>query len=472
MISNRALNIEPFYAMEILEYAQTLENQGKDIIHLEVGEPDFDTPLIIKETAKKELDFGNTHYTHSLGIEHLRNAIANFYKKKYNVNISPNRVLVTNGSSPALFLSFAGILDPGDNIILSNPSYPCYKNIIRFLGGELNYVNVFEEENFQFPISEVKNKINNRTKAIMINSPSNPTGTLLSENNLKDLASIGKLIISDEIYHGLVYGEEKAHSILEYTDNAIVINGFSKLYAMTGWRLGYLICPENLIRPLQKIQQNFFISANSFVQEAGIVALEQTEQDVSKMRDIYSKRRKVILEKLTEMGFNIKSVPNGAFYIFLNVKKFSQNSLDFAKKILEKANVGVTPGIDFGSNGEGFIRICYANSMENILELTGKLSLSELAALLSRVDLFISNDSGPMHLSASVNTPTLGIFGPSLPEKYAPIGQKHAYYKNTSKCDRCLLTECDKDFWCLKNTKPETILKISLELLDFKGSIS
>ena len=365
MISRRAVEIEPFYAMEILEYAQKLEAAGKDIIHLEIGEPDFDTPELIKETAKREMDMGKTHYTHSLGIEPLRIAIAEYYYQKYKVNVEPHRILITNGSSPALFLAFAGILNAGDNIILSNPSYPCYKNIISFLGGKLNYVNVYEEENFQFPVKKVKQQIDSHTKAIMINSPCNPTGTILSEENLKELAQLEKLIISDEIYHGLVY-EGEAHSILEFTDNAIVINGFSKLFAMTGWRLGYLICPENLIRPLQKIQQNFFISANAFVQEAGITALKECEHEVLKMKEIYSKRRLIMLERLKDIGFKIKSAPNGAFYIFLKIDKFSNDSLQFAKTILEKANVGVTPGIDFGSNGEGFIRLCYANSIENI----------------------------------------------------------------------------------------------------------
>jgi aspartate/methionine/tyrosine aminotransferase len=237
--------------------------------------------------------------------------------------------------------------------------------MIKFLGGELNYVNIYEEENFQFPIKTLKDKINAKTKAIMINSPANPTGTILSQENLKEIAELDKLVISDEIYHGLVF-EGEARSILEYTDNAMVLNGFSKLYAMTGWRLGYIICPERFIRALQKIQQNFFISANAFVQEAGISALTETERDIEKMKNIYNKRRLIAMERLRKIGFNIKSEPNGAFYIFLNVKNYTSDSLAFAKEILRKAHVGVTPGMDFGSNGEGFIRLCYANSVENI----------------------------------------------------------------------------------------------------------
>ena len=359
MLSNSAGNISPFYAMEILEEANTLERKGIDIVHLEIGEPDFDTPEPIKIAAKNAMDMGDTHYTHSLGIDELREEISIFYKKKYNVNVSSDNILITNGTSPCLFLAFAGILNYGDEVILSNPSYPCYKNIIQFLGGNLKFIDIYEEENFQFPVDKLKKSISKNTKTILINSPANPTGTVLTKDNLKEIASLDTLIISDEIYHGLTYeGEE--HTILEFTKNAIVLNGFSKLYAMTGWRLGYLICPDWLIRPLQKIQQNFFISANAFVQKAGIAALKSCEQHIKKMKDIYNKRR------LKNMGFKIKSHPDGAFYIFLNVKNFTDNSLSFAKEILNKAHVGVTPGIDFGSNGEGFIRFSYANSIENI----------------------------------------------------------------------------------------------------------
>ena len=366
------MNLKPFYAMEILERAIELEKQGKNIIHLEIGEPDFDTPQVIKDRAKLELDYGTTYYTHSLGFVELREAIADYYYKKYGVKISPDRIVITNGTSPGLLLSLSAILNSKDKIILTNPCYPCYSNIVKFIGGEIEYVNVYEDDNFQIDISKVK-KIEDKVKAILINSPSNPTGTVLSKDNLEELAKLNLMIVSDEIYHGLIFeGEE--HTILEFTDNAIVLNGFSKLYAMTGWRLGYIIVPENLVRKIQIMQQNFFISANSFVQKAGISALKEAQEDVERMRQIYDKRRKFMLLKLKEMGFNIKSSPAGAFYIFLNIKKFSNNSLEFAIKILEQANVGVTPGIDFGSNGEGYIRLCYANSLENIEEALNRLN--------------------------------------------------------------------------------------------------
>ncbi len=372
MLSESLKKLKPFYAMEILEKAIELEKKGNDIIHLEIGEPDFDTPEVIKETAKMELDYGNTNYTHSLGFIELREAIANFYNKRYNLNITPDRIVVTNGTSPGLFMAFASILNPGDEIILTNPCYPCYTNVLKFLNASIKFVNVYEEDNFQIDINRIKKEITPKTKAILINSPCNPTGTILSEENMKDLASLGITIISDEIYHGLVF-ESKEHSILEFTDNAIVLNGFSKLFAMTGWRLGYLIVPENLIRGLQIMHQNFFISANSFVQKAGITALTKADKDVEKMKEIYNRRRKIMINRLKEMGFEIKHNPVGAFYVFFNVKKYTNNSLNFAMEILEKANVGVTPGIDFGSNGEGYLRLCYANSIENIKEGLNRL---------------------------------------------------------------------------------------------------
>ena len=364
MMTDRLKILKPFYAMEILERAIDLEKQGKDIIHLEIGEPDFDTPQVIKNRAKMEIDYGNTNYTHSLGFLDLREAIAQYYKRKYNVTISPDRIIVTNGTSPGLFIAFSAILNPGEEVILTNPCYPCYSNIINFLGGKIKYLNIYEDENFYIDIKKLKN-LKKSTKAILINSPSNPTGTVLTKENLLELANTGITIVSDEIYHGLTFeGEE--HSILEFTDNAIVLNGFSKLFAMTGWRLGYLIVPKHMVRYLQIMHQNFFISSNAFVQKSGITALNEAENDVERMKEIYNKRRMFMLEKLKDMGFEIKYIPSGAFYIFLNVKKYTENSLEFAMEILEKAGVGVTPGIDFGSNGEGYIRLCYANSLENI----------------------------------------------------------------------------------------------------------
>jgi len=213
----------------------------------------------------------------------------------------------------------------------------------------------------------IQAKIDGRTKAIFVNSPSNPTGNLLSQERMKAISNLSPYIISDEIYHGLVYqGEE--HCILEYTDRAFVLNGFSKAYAMTGWRLGYLIAPKPFIRSIQKVQQNFFISANAITQWAGIAALEEAGEDVAQMRTIYDQRRRFMVKRLKEMGLGITVEPTGAFYVFANAKRFSSDSYKLAFDILERARVGVTPGVDFGANGEGYLRFSYANAIENIAE--------------------------------------------------------------------------------------------------------
>jgi aspartate/methionine/tyrosine aminotransferase len=228
-------------------------------------------------------------------------------------------------------------------------------------------VDVYEEDGFQFRPEDIPKKMTSRTRAILINSPSNPTGNLLSSDRMKDIAGLGTRIISDEIYHGLVY-EEKEHSILEFTPEAFVLNGFSKLYAMTGWRLGYIIAPPEFVRPLQKIQQNFFISAGSVSQWAGMAALTKSSADVERMKAIYNQRRKYMIQRLKELGFGLGLEPKGAFYILANAKYLSSNSYDLAFEILEKAGVGVGPGIDFGQNAEGYLRFSYANSLENIKE--------------------------------------------------------------------------------------------------------
>jgi len=366
-VAERARNIPPFIVMDVLERAQALEREGRHIIHLEVGEPDFPTPECICEAAEKAIREGHTHYTHSLGLIELREGICGHYFEKYGVRVSPDRIIITTGTSPALFMIFATLLDTNDEIILSDPHYPCYPNFAHFLKARPVSVNVYEEDGFQFEVHAIERKLSPNTKAILINSPANPTGTLLSPERMSKLAEMKPYLVSDEIYHGLVY-EEKEHTILEFTERAFVLNGFSKAYAMTGWRLGYMIAPPEFVRSLQKIQQNFFISAGSVSQWAGLAALSKAGADVERMRSIYNQRRKYVISRLKELGFHLKTEPAGAFYVFVNVKHLSRDSYALAFEILEKAGVGVSPGIDFGDNGEGYIRISYANSLENIKE--------------------------------------------------------------------------------------------------------
>jgi len=366
-------NLSPFYVMEVLEQAKKLESEGRDIIHFEVGEPDFITPGEICESAIESIKSGETKYTESLGIPELRETIAKNYNKKYGQNITYSNVVVSSGSSPAIFMSILSVINPGDEVIITDPHYACYPQIIKIAGGVPRKVRVSEENGFQIDVSEIKRSITDKTKAIILNSPSNPTGAILKKQVFKEIAELGVLIISDEIYHGLEY-TKKADSVYQFTDNAFVINGFSKLYAMTGWRLGYIIAPEKFIRPIQKLQQNLFISPNPFVQKAGITAIAKAKESADLMVKEFDERRKLMLSELKKSGFKIANDPEGAFYVFLNISQFAANSYNLSFDILNKAGVAVTPGIDFGDGGEGYIRLSYATSRELIVEGVKRLA--------------------------------------------------------------------------------------------------
>jgi aspartate aminotransferase len=365
MLSPKASKLPPFYVMEVLERAQELERSGRSIIHLEVGEPDFPTPAHIVEAASEALGRGDTKYTHSMGLLELRQAVVESYKQKFGVEISPDQVIVNSGTSPAMLLLFMGLLEPGDEVIMSRPHYACYPNFVDGVGGRTVFAQTTEEDGFRLEPDTVKGLIGPRTKAVLINSPANPTGHVMDAKEYEGICdAAGNVpVISDEIYQGLVY-KGKDHSILEFTDNAFVLNGFSKLYAMTGWRLGYLIAPKDCIRPLQKLQQNFFICANNFVQHAGVAALRGPQDHIKAMVSEYDRRRKYMLKRLGEIGLPVKSEPAGAYYVLTNAGQYSMDSLSFCRDILEKAGVAVTPGLDFGA--EGYIRLSYSNSIENI----------------------------------------------------------------------------------------------------------
>lgn len=378
-ISRRASAISPFLAMEVFERAKEMKRGGKPIIHLEVGEPDFPTPAAVLEAGIKALREGHTHYTHSMGHPELREAIGAWYQEQYRVHVPAHRIVVTVGSSGAMMLAFAALLNPGNEVLMTDPHYACYPKLVSVFEGVPVPLPVREKENFQFDPAVVGDRLNADTKAVLLNSPANPTGTVTSAQRMQELATAieGRaLIISDEVYHGLVY-QGRAHSILEFSSDAIVINSFSKIFAMTGWRLGYTIVPEFLVRPVQKLQQNLFISAPDFAQFAALAALTQAGDEVEQRRKSYDARRRLVLRRLDSMGLEILAEPAGAFYVFVNIGRYAQSSLEFAFDFLDKSYVSVTPGIDFGAHGEGFIRISYANSLENIDE-----GLSRLEAYL------------------------------------------------------------------------------------------
>ncbi|MBL7684489.1 MAG: pyridoxal phosphate-dependent aminotransferase [Deltaproteobacteria bacterium] len=365
--SRRSQKIKSFIAMDILDQVHQMREAGEDVISLAIGEPDLPSPQEAKRACIEAIEKDFTQYTHSQGLLELREAIVEYYFKRYRVKLHPEQVIVTSGSSPAFFLTFSSLLNPQDEVILSDPHYPCYSNFIEFLEGRPVYVRVKEEDQFQYRPEAVQKKLSSKTKAILINSPSNPTGYLIPDETIRALAAFKPYLVSDEIYHGLVYdGQER--SVLEFTDRAFVLNGFSKAFSMTGFRLGYVIAPKDFIRPMQKIQQNFYISVSSFSQKAGLAALKQAQSSQLKLNQVFKKRRDLALRCLKKIGVEPAHLPEGAFYIFLNVKKYTRDSYRFAFDCLKKNKVGVTPGIDFGKGGEGYIRISYATSEKNIRE--------------------------------------------------------------------------------------------------------
>ena len=367
MIARRAQEIEPFLAVEVFQRAQALERQGVDVIHLEFGEPDFDTPPVIREAAEKALKDGRTRYAHPLGILPLREAIAEHYRARYGVAVSPEQILITAGTSPAMLLLFSALLDPGDEVVLSDPYYACYPKFVKFAGGRSIHVPVEESDGFQFRPEAVAAAVAGRTKAVLVNSPANPTGAVLGAERLAAMCRLGPWVVSDEIYHGLTY-EGAEHTVLEFTDHAFVLNGFSKAFAMTGWRVGYLIAPCAFMPALTAMHGNLFSSSNEFVQWAAQAALREAAEEAARFRRIFDERRRAMVAGLRSIGLGVGSVPGGAFYVLANARRFTGDSLAFAFEILERAHVGVTPGVDFGRNAEGYLRFSYAQSLERIQE--------------------------------------------------------------------------------------------------------
>jgi (5-formylfuran-3-yl)methyl phosphate transaminase len=368
--------IDPFLAVEVGERAQELERRGVDVVHLEFGEPDFEAPPVVRDALDRALKNGRTKYVSGLGILPLREAIAEHYWTTYRVRVSPEQILVTPGTSPAMLLLFGHLLDPGDQVVLSDPYYACYPNFIRYAGGVPAYVPISETDGFQLEPSRVRERLGPRTRAVLINSPANPTGAVLSPDRLAAIAQlageVGAPVVSDEIYHGLTY-EGRDRSILEYTDRAFVLNGFSKAFAMTGWRLGYLVAPREHVRALQTAFGNFFISTNEFVQWAGVAALTDARGETQRFRAIFDERRRAMIVGLRRVGLGVGFEPTGAFYVLANARDFTSDSVRFAYDLLDQAHVALTPGAAFGANAEGYLRVSYAASLDRIHEGLGRL---------------------------------------------------------------------------------------------------
>ncbi len=371
--TDRTLSMPPFRAMQILASARELEAQGRDIVHMELGEPDFRTPPHIIDAAFHAAEDGFTGYTPAEGLIELREALSSYYKQQYGVVVDPDRFIVTMGSSPALWLIFASILEQGDRVLMTDPHYACYPNDVRYVGGEPVKLPVRVEDGFRVDPGRVSAAANGNIKAFLINSPSNPTGSVTEPADLKAIAELPfEHLISDEIYHRITYGV-KSHSMLEYREDAFILSGFSKVYAMTGWRLGWIIVPPDFIEPMRRVHQNLFLCASSFVQKAGVqkagvAALTGPQDEVRRMVETYDKRRVFIVGALRDMGFNIPVEPAGAFYVLADARHLDESSENLSNRLLNEAGVAVTPGIDFGEAAEGFLRFSYATSIERIAE--------------------------------------------------------------------------------------------------------
>jgi len=372
MISSSAAEVAPFLAMQVMERAQELERQGADIVHLEVGEPDFNAPECVQRAADAAVRAGHTHYTHSLGLWELRTEIADHYARRYGVGVDPERVLVTTGTSGGLLLLMALLLDPGDEVLLPDPGYACYPNFVRAFHGCPRFFPLESSDGYPYDPDALRPLIGPRTRALMVNSPANPTAAVQPRQTLEALATLGVPVISDEIYHGLEYGPS-APSMLEVTDRCFVLDGFSKRYAMTGWRVGWLVAPPEYVPALQRLQQNLFICAGSVAQHAGLAALRDAEPDVARMLVQYRERREVLLGGLRELGFQVPVDPRGAYYILADARHLDGDSVRLARRLLEEAHVGVGPGLDFGSRGEGHLRFSFASGRERIEEALRRL---------------------------------------------------------------------------------------------------
>lgn len=376
--SQRMNDIEPFRVVEVLTRAKELEAQGRSIMHLEAGEPDFDTAQPIVDAGIAALQAGHTHYTPACGIPELREAISRFYKDDYGLDISAQRIMVTPGASGALLLAAALLTDPGESMIMADPGYPCNRQFIRLVEGFAQLVSVDASQRYQLTASAAQAAWQKSTIGAVVASPANPTGEILTASELADLYQVvsnndGTLIV-DEIYHGLDY-DEKAVSILSITDQAIVINSFSKYFGMTGWRLGWLVAPAEAVNEMEKLAQNLFISMSTPAQYAALACFEPaTRKILDQRRDIFKQRRDYLLPALREIGFHIPNKPAGALYLYADASKFTDDCQQFCIDMLENHGVAITPGVDFGRHRSNtHVRFAYTTSLECLEEAVKRL---------------------------------------------------------------------------------------------------
>jgi aspartate/methionine/tyrosine aminotransferase len=383
-IAARMAHIEPFEVMEIQTLAREVEARGHDVVHLEIGEPDFTTPRPIVEAARRALDDKPMFYTSALGLAQLREAIAGYYRERYGIEVPASRIVVTAGSSAALLLALGVLLDEGDEVLLADPGYPCNRHFVHALGATPRLVAVGPESRYQLDADIARRHWTDRVRIAMVATPSNPTGTLVPAQAVAELAVLARernaALLVDEIYHGLTYGLD-ARTALEAGEDVIVINSFSKYFQMTGWRLGWMVVPPGLVRDVEKLAQNLFISPSTLAQHAALACFApETIAIVEERRRELDARRRFLLPGLQSLGLRVAVEPQGAFYIYADCSALTDDSFAFARRILTQAHVAMTPGKDFGHNHpERHLRIAYTQPIGRLAE-----ALERIGRLLGR----------------------------------------------------------------------------------------
>jgi aspartate/methionine/tyrosine aminotransferase len=372
-IAARMSAIQPFHVMALLARARELEAAGRSIVHMEIGEPDFVTPQPVIDAGMQALAEGRTHYTPAVGLPALRERIAAFYAERYGVTISASRIVITPGASAALQLVMAVLVNPGDAVLMADPGYPCNRNFVYLLNGEPLGIPVDAATHYQPEVLQVRAAWRENVAALLVASPSNPTGTLLGPEQLQalhaEVTAHGASLVVDEIYHGLTY-DAPAVTALTVSDDIFVINSFSKYFGMTGWRLGWLVAPQDVVPEIDKLAQNLFLAAPTLAQHAALTAFEpQNIAILEARREAFRERRDYLLPALRELGFDIPVTPGGAFYLYADCSRHTDDSFAFSRQLLEEAGVAITPGIDFGVNSPAqHVRFAYTTSLENLEE--------------------------------------------------------------------------------------------------------
>lgn len=383
--AQRLKDIQPFRVMQLLARARSMEAAGEDIVHMEIGEPDFATPASVVSQVQQQIAKGEVHYTAATGLAELRQAISEFYGARYQCEVSAKRILVTPGASGALHLVLASILNPGQSVMMADPGYPCNRNFVRLLEGKTQLIPVDEDSDYQLTFNQVKANWQADTCAVLIASPSNPTGTLIKQNELKAIIRFveqqGGYVIVDEIYHGLIYDNPDYHTnantALSYSDHLFVVNSFSKYFGLTGWRVGWIAAPVNMVGELDKLAQNLYLAAPTPGQYAALASFDADNlKELDKRRDAFQQRRDYLLPALRELGFRIPVQPQGAFYLYASIEAFSDDSLKFSDSILQQAKVAITPGLDFGHyQANRYCRFAYTTSLERLKEGVRRLQV-------------------------------------------------------------------------------------------------